>query len=51
MYLSTVVKLPQDRKVYVIGQDGLEEELRDEGVAYIGGTVGFVFVGAKQAAL
>jgi len=38
VYLSTVVKLPQDQKVYVIGQDGLEEELRDEGVAYIGGT-------------
>jgi len=44
VYLSTVVKLPKDRKVYVIGQDGLEEELRDEGVTYIGGTVRYLFI-------
>lgn len=39
MYLSTVIKFPKDKKVYVIGMAGLEEELRDEGVSYVGGTV------------
>lgn len=39
MYLSTVLKLPKDQKVYVIGMDGLEEELKGEGINYIGGTV------------
>jgi len=38
VYLSSVVQLPKDMKVYVIGMAGLEEELRDEGIAYIGGT-------------
>jgi 4-nitrophenyl phosphatase len=32
------MKLPKDKKVYVIGQSGLEEELRDEGISFIGGT-------------
>lgn len=40
MYLSSVMKLPKDQKVYVIGMSGLEEELGDEGVSFIGGTVG-----------
>lgn len=39
VYISSVVKLPKDKKVYVIGMSGLEEELRDEGVSFIGGTV------------
>ncbi|KAK7469224.1 hypothetical protein VKT23_003713 [Stygiomarasmius scandens] len=38
VYISSVMKLPKDKKVYVIGMKGLEEELRNEGVAYIGGT-------------
>ncbi|KAJ4478240.1 HAD-like domain-containing protein [Lentinula aciculospora] len=38
VYISSVLKLPKEKKVYVIGMTGLEEELRDEGVAYIGGT-------------
>ncbi|KAF9078636.1 HAD-like domain-containing protein [Rhodocollybia butyracea] len=38
VYISSVMNLPQDKKVYVIGMAGLEEELRDEGVAYVGGT-------------
>lgn len=38
VYISSVVKLPKHKKVYVIGQAGLEEELQDEGIAYIGGT-------------
>jgi 4-nitrophenyl phosphatase len=39
VYISSVIKLPKDKKVYVIGQSGLEEELRDEGVSILGGTV------------
>lgn len=39
MYLSSVIKLPKTKKVYVIGMGGLEEELRDEGISYLGGTV------------
>ncbi|KIM41240.1 hypothetical protein M413DRAFT_445277 [Hebeloma cylindrosporum] len=38
VYLSTIIKIPKNKKVYVIGQNGLEEELRDEGIQYIGGT-------------
>ena len=33
------MKLPKDKKVYVIGMSGIEEELGEEGIAYIGGTV------------
>jgi len=33
------MKLPKDKKVYVVGMSGIEDELREEGVAYIGGTV------------
>ena len=35
------MKLPKDKKVYVIGMSGIEEELREEGVSFIGGTVSF----------
>ncbi|KAJ3989669.1 HAD-like domain-containing protein [Lentinula detonsa] len=38
VYISSVLKLPKEKKVYVIGMAGLEEELSDEGIAYIGGT-------------
>ncbi|KAA1474622.1 2-phosphoglycolate phosphatase [Dentipellis sp. KUC8613] len=38
VYLSSVIKLPKDKKVYVIGMSGLEEELKDEGISFIGGT-------------
>lgn len=38
VYVSSVMKLPKDKKVYVIGASGLEEELREEGVSFIGGT-------------
>ncbi|KAI6112387.1 HAD-like domain-containing protein [Pisolithus croceorrhizus] len=38
VYISSVMKLPKDKKVYVIGMSGLEEELRNEGVSYVGGT-------------
>jgi 4-nitrophenyl phosphatase len=39
VYISSVMKLPKDQKVYVIGMSGIEEELRGEGVSFIGGTV------------
>lgn len=39
VYLSTVLKLPKDEKVYVLGMSGLEEELDEEGIQHIGGTV------------
>lgn len=38
VYISTVVKLPKDKKVYVVGMSGVEEELQNEGVQFIGGT-------------
>jgi len=38
VYLSSIIKIPKDKKVYVIGQSGLEEELREEGIQYMGGT-------------
>ncbi|KAF7329669.1 4-nitrophenylphosphatase [Mycena kentingensis (nom. inval.)] len=38
VYISSVVKLPKDKKVYVIGMKGMEEELHEEGVSFIGGT-------------
>lgn len=39
VYLSSVVKLPKNKKVYVIGEAGIEEELAEEGYRYLGGTV------------
>ncbi|KIJ16507.1 hypothetical protein PAXINDRAFT_75590 [Paxillus involutus ATCC 200175] len=38
VYISSVMKLPKNKKVYVIGMSGIEEELREEGVSFIGGT-------------
>ena len=42
VYLSSVIKLSKDKKVYVIGMKGLEEELREEGFGCLGGTVIFL---------
>lgn len=39
VYLSSVLKFPKDKRVYVIGMSGLEDELRSEGISFIGGTV------------
>lgn len=39
VYISSVIKLPKDKKVYVIGMSGIEEELREEGISFVGGTV------------
>jgi ribonucleotide monophosphatase NagD (HAD superfamily) len=38
-YLSSVLNFPMDKRVYVIGMSGLEDELRSEGISFIGGTV------------
>ncbi|KAF8253015.1 2-phosphoglycolate phosphatase [Wilcoxina mikolae CBS 423.85] len=38
VYISRVVKLPKHKRVYVIGEAGIEEELASEGIAYFGGT-------------
>jgi 4-nitrophenyl phosphatase len=38
VYLSRVLKFPKDKKVYVLGERGIEEELEAEGISYVGGT-------------
>jgi ribonucleotide monophosphatase NagD (HAD superfamily) len=44
VYLSSVLNFPMDKKVYVIGMSGLEDELRSEGISFIGGTVSVTLV-------
>lgn len=39
LYLKNVLKLPEDRKVYLIGMHGLEEELDNVAISHLGGTV------------
>lgn len=38
VYLKYNLKFPSDKKVFVVGMRGLEEELDSEGIAHIGGT-------------
>ena len=38
IYLSRVLHFPKNKKVYVLGEKGMEEELEAEGIAYEGGT-------------
>ncbi|KLO09972.1 2-phosphoglycolate phosphatase [Schizopora paradoxa] len=38
IYLSSVIKFPKEKKVFVIGMPGLEEELRAEGIKHVGGS-------------
>lgn len=37
-YLKNVLKFPADRKAYLIGMDGMEEELRSVNIPFLGGT-------------
>ena len=39
LYLAKILNFPKDKKVYVIGMKGLEEELDAVGVAHCGGSV------------
>ncbi|KAI0342378.1 2-phosphoglycolate phosphatase [Trametopsis cervina] len=38
VYISSVLKLPKDKKVFVVGMSGIEEELNEEGIRHLGGT-------------
>ena len=38
IYLSRVLRFPKSKKVYVLGERGMEEELEAEGISYVGGT-------------
>jgi 4-nitrophenyl phosphatase len=38
IYLSRVLQFPKHKKVYVLGERGVEEELEAEGISYVGGT-------------
>jgi len=38
IYLSRVRNFPANKKVYVLGERGIEEELKAEGINYVGGT-------------
>lgn len=38
IYISQVLKLSKEKKVYVIGMSGLETELASESISYVGGT-------------
>ncbi|KAJ9097799.1 hypothetical protein QFC19_006667 [Naganishia cerealis] len=38
IYLSKILKFPVDKKVYVIGEEGIEHELKSVGINFTGGT-------------
>jgi hypothetical protein len=39
VYIAQILNLPKDKKVFVIGESGLEDELRSEGLTVCGGSV------------
>ena len=38
IYISRILRFPKTKKVYILGERGIEEELEAEGIAYEGGT-------------
>ncbi|KTW31064.1 4-nitrophenylphosphatase [Pneumocystis jirovecii RU7] len=38
LYLKNIVKFPKEKKVYILGEEGVEKELDRQGIKYIGGT-------------
>jgi 4-nitrophenyl phosphatase len=44
VYLSKVIKLPKDKQVFIIGMKGMQDELDEEGVAWVGGQVPFIIL-------
>ncbi|KAF8422423.1 HAD-like domain-containing protein [Tirmania nivea] len=38
IYISRILRLPPTERVYVLGEAGVEAELRSENIAYLGGT-------------
>ncbi|KAJ9117796.1 hypothetical protein QFC20_000075 [Naganishia adeliensis] len=38
IYLSKILNFPKDKRVYVIGEEGIEHELKSVGIQYAGGT-------------
>lgn len=39
VYMSEILKFPKDKRVYVLGEKGLEDELDAVGINHCGGTV------------
>lgn len=39
IYLSRILNFPADKRVYVIGEEGIEHELQSVGINFTGGTV------------
>ena len=38
VYLKDVIGFPKDKKVLIVGEKGIEEELEAAGIQYVGGT-------------
>jgi 4-nitrophenyl phosphatase len=38
-YLKNILKFPSDKRVYIIGMNGIRDELAAEGIASCGGEV------------
>ena len=49
VYIGQILNLPKDKKVFVIGESGLEDELRSEGLTVCGGSVRSVAISLGRA--
>ena len=50
-YMKHALKFPTDKKVYVIGMEGMTEELDEQGISYVGAMVNIsVFFSARGRA-